>query len=602
MKKLNKILALVIVALLALTSLAALADDPAYDKDVTVTNVDKGDTVKFYKIVEWVGEADGNVKGWKAISPFDTVLTKAKLTEVLVGTPAVEADPENGIEAAAAIPATGITSDLAGELAKAAKTATAKATKTVGDDKIAKLDVTGEGLGEGIYMALITPADADTIYNPVFVSSDYNAGDNTFAATTGASYSDNAAAKKSTVNLDKTATTSEDNWDDKEWTTAAIGDTISFTVDTKIPAYGEVFDNPSFVIKDELEGLKLDAGSVKLTAPTGLTKGTDYTIVEADDGLSYTVNFMASYLKTVSETTAVKVEYTAKVTENSTLAVDWEKNEVSIEFSHNPSDQGDKKVKKDTTQHYKFTIDGLGGTEGSYLHGKKHSEVVKVGRDANGDPINETTEVSEITGTSTWTGPLAEAEFKLYTDAACTTEYHHKNADGTDAGAKVYKSDANGRIQIANLDAGTYYLKESKAPAGYIMDTTAKKIQIVAHTTNKSITEYYTVADDGTVSWFDEAGEGRTAYTYETDILTSYDVIIDGTTTSTFVFTNDGTDTEIEFIDEGTIELPSPFTNTEGVALPSTGGIGTTIFYIVGSILVLGAAILLVTKRRVNDR
>ena len=41
-------------------------------------------------------------------------------------------------------------------------------------------------------------------------------------------------------------------------------------------------------------------------------------------------------------------------------------------------------------------------------------------------------------------------------------------------------------------------------------------------------------------------------------------------------------------------------TNTQGVELPSTGGIGTTIFYIIGAILVLGAGILLVTRRRMN--
>ena len=40
--------------------------------------------------------------------------------------------------------------------------------------------------------------------------------------------------------------------------------------------------------------------------------------------------------------------------------------------------------------------------------------------------------------------------------------------------------------------------------------------------------------------------------------------------------------------------------NQKGTTLPSTGGIGTTIFYIGGSILVLAAAILLITKRRMS--
>jgi LPXTG-motif cell wall-anchored protein len=40
--------------------------------------------------------------------------------------------------------------------------------------------------------------------------------------------------------------------------------------------------------------------------------------------------------------------------------------------------------------------------------------------------------------------------------------------------------------------------------------------------------------------------------------------------------------------------------NNKGAELPSTGGIGTTIFYVIGAILVLGAGILLVTRRRMN--
>ncbi|MBQ8306139.1 MAG: LPXTG cell wall anchor domain-containing protein [Blautia sp.] len=41
--------------------------------------------------------------------------------------------------------------------------------------------------------------------------------------------------------------------------------------------------------------------------------------------------------------------------------------------------------------------------------------------------------------------------------------------------------------------------------------------------------------------------------------------------------------------------------NNKGQELPSTGGMGTTIFYIIGAILVIGAGILLVTRRRMNS-
>ena len=43
-----------------------------------------------------------------------------------------------------------------------------------------------------------------------------------------------------------------------------------------------------------------------------------------------------------------------------------------------------------------------------------------------------------------------------------------------------------------------------------------------------------------------------------------------------------------------------PIVNKQGTELPSTGGIGTTIFYVVGAILVLGAGIVLITRRRMD--
>ena len=51
----------------------------------------------------------------------------------------------------------------------------------------------------------------------------------------------------------------------------------------------------------------------------------------------------------------------------------------------------------------------------------------------------------------------------------------------------------------------------------------------------------------------------------------------------------------------GTV-LGATITNLSGALLPSTGGIGTTIFYVVGGILVIGAGILLVTKKRMSAR
>jgi hypothetical protein len=103
-------------------------------------------------------------------------------------------------------------------------------------------------------------------------------------------------------------------------------------------------------------------------------------------------------------------------------------NTVTTEFSHNPSDVSDHGFKKDTTQHYTFTLDAEGIGSGSNETGKKTSEIVKVGLDEQGKPIKTTTQTSSITSTEKWEGPLAGAKFKLYTDANCTNEYVPKKA------------------------------------------------------------------------------------------------------------------------------------------------------------------------------
>lgn len=53
----------------------------------------------------------------------------------------------------------------------------------------------------------------------------------------------------------------------------------------------------------------------------------------------------------------------------------------------------------------------------------------------------------------------------------------------------------------------------------------------------------------------------------------------------------------LDELDEAAVEV----INNQGTELPSTGGIGTTIFYVIGAILVIGAGVLLVTKRRMGS-
>ena len=67
--------------------------------------------------------------------------------------------------------------------------------------------------------------------------------------------------------------------------------------------------------------------------------------------------------------------------------------------------------------------------------------------------------------------------------------------------------------------------------------------------------------------------------------------------------TNTETSSSVEVAESNLSDLDAdalPIENKKGVELPSTGGIGTTMFYVVGSILVIGAAVVLISKRRMT--
>ena len=587
MKHMKRMMALMLafVLCLSMSGMAAFADEtpaaPSYDYPLTVTDLAKGDTVKFYQVVEWVGEtADkSDVSGWKALAQYSSVLTQDVLKSMLVGDP--KADP--------AVAPTGMTSEIAGKLAKLAGNDGKDATSYSDDGKTA----TYNNAKSGMWMALVTPKDANTVYNPVFVSADYNkeTGHEGTVAVTG-EFAD-GVAKSSTVTLTKTASTTEDGWDDNKPTTTAVGDTVNFTVTTTIPGYGEVYTDPHFVVTDELTALKLNKDSVVVT---GLTQGEDkdYTVEATDSG--YTITFTKKYLQSLKAATSVTINYSAVVTVDAVNAVNEENNDVSIAYSHNPNNQTDYDVKKDTTQHYTFSLDaaGIGKDVTETLKGKKTSEIVKIGKDAAGNPITETRTTSQIGDPEKdyVEGPLNGAVFGLFTDNKGEVPYKDKAGNEVTA-----TSGTDGRMNFTGLDAGTYYLKEISAPDGFVKDSTVHTVVIAAETEKVNVTEWWNGSE-----WVSKKPTSGTAkeVTYETEILKSYSVTIDGKETAKYTFTNnkEPNSTEIQWEEAELIEHPFPFDNTEGTELPSTGGMGTTMFYVVGSVLVIGAAVLLISKRR----
>lgn len=162
---------------------------------------------------------------------------------------------------------------------------------------------------------------------------------------------------------------------------------------------------------------------------------------------------------------------------------------------------------------------------------------------------------------------LEGAEFRLYKEDGNTKKYAKftetetnpsiyklnkmDNWTTNETDATKVKTPANGNIKFEGLDAGTYYLEETTAPTGYNKLSAPIKVEIISTLPTAGGTASYTV----------KYGDNATA-------------------------------------DNGVVRVE----NKTGTTLPSTGGIGTTLFYVVGGGLMVAAIVLLVTKKRMENK
>jgi fimbrial isopeptide formation D2 family protein/LPXTG-motif cell wall-anchored protein len=603
MKNFKKIMALLIAAMMIVGTMNMVGASAVSTRDtqLKVSGFEKGDTVKFYKILSYNANTF-DFGGWVLLAPFDGIVGQEVIIDNSNPSAPVKKTPANKAEAVEMI-INNYSADLLGQLARMTGSATAIDPTTQSDTE-ATYDIDND-TKIGLYMALITAKDPDYVYNPVLVSSDMNdvtgVHNNEWIVTSDATYSDSAAAKKSKVGIKKEDSAGQESYNQDtsslKWRSTRIGETVNYTVTSTIPGYGPVFTDPVFEITDNLKYMKL-FGEPVVTTPAGLTKGTDYTITPdpAKDSTTFTVSFSKTYLKTVTVPTTVVITYEAVVTGDAPLTVNREENEVSVKYNHDPVHQDRFNYEMDETEHYTYTIDAATLFDKGLQGNRSGSEIVKVGLKADKvTPITSEKIYSQVTEDRYWEGALAGATFRLL-DA---NKDPYKGSPYAEGKVKNFDyenivSQADGRFEIPGLDAGTYYLEEVSAPKGYIKDNHVAEIIITPTFTTINRTKW----TDGN-NWVD-APDQTHIYdsTFDVEVLDKYTVTVDGDTT-THVFKNDG-GKEIYWSYDGSTEKPHNFKNIEGVELPSTGGMGTTLFYAIGAILVLGAGILLVSKRRMS--
>ena len=177
-----------------------------------------------------------------------------------------------------------------------------------------------------------------------------------------------------------------------------------------------------------------------------------------------------------------------------------------------------------------------------------------------------------------------------------------KKTDGTNALAGA-KFAFNGLTVVAGDEAGVYIVSAYNPESdelGTEMSTDANgKLYIIGLAEDVTLTGTETVAPDGynkLESTFDMPAQKLDEEVITTSGTRYYDADGNLVAEESSTTTSKTVEKNLSDLDETAITV----VNNAGSELPSTGGIGTTIFYIIGAILVIGAGVVLVTRRRMN--
>ncbi len=359
-----------------------------------------------------------------------------------------------------------------------------------------------------------------------------------------------------------------------------IGDTVAYQLIGTVPEsdYIKYYSTYSYVFNDTLsKGLTYDTDSIKVylatdkssdaswvEIPTTYNNGssvTNYTVATGSatategtyyEGSTLTVSFddILSLVDSsgntidVSQYSYIIVEYTATLNSNAVIGLDGNPNEVYLTYSSNPN----------------VTTDTANTTTDTVIVFTYELDVTKV-------------------DSTTTTTTLEGATFRLYKMSGSDKYYYIGSSSGTSDpwnttanstdGAATFTTIAGGTFSIAGLDDGIYYLEETVAPTGYNLLSNPIEFTISATTANGQ-------------SWTGTASEALTVVSLS---------ISSGTDAASNTTGGDSV---------GVVSMQ--ITNTKGSGLPTTGGMGTTVFYIIGGILILGAAIALVIRNRRKAR
>lgn len=294
-----------------------------------------------------------------------------------------------------------------------------------------------------------------------------------------------------TVNMKSNYPTVVKKVNDKNADDVNIGDTVTYTLTSKVPDMTG-YTSYVFNFKDTLaKGLTFGSitsvkiGDVTINADTDGTKAENtYTLTTKnnEDGTTEIKIEMNKFLASNANKAGqeIKVTYTATLNKDAVTGFDPNTNKATVEYSNKPGTEkkGESEPSIVDVHTFDFTI---------FKYYTTNSE-----------------------GTET-KNPLKGAEFELYkANAEGTAADEQAKINIVDEGNGVYRqataeeakatdftsakivSDADGKVLVKGLDAGTYYLRETKAPEGYnkLLSDIKVEIKPVYDTTTGKLTSY----------------------------------------------------------------------------------------------------------------
>lgn len=543
---------------------------------------------------------------------------------------------------ASAVAVAEVVKDWADGSAKAKAFAKLAEDNKAGDGIVAVAGMTE--LAAGYYLVVDTTAGSPAVYNLALLQLTQKG---TFDIASKVSVPDVEKTVNSGLNCDNpgndhTHTAACYNWAESD--KKPIGGEEEFKIEGSIPESVVDYSYYYYIIKDTLsEGLTLDPTSFNVVFVNGTTEtaatAADYSLKTGDDAGNYSFQLALTDAKAHAGQKVI-VYYKATVNEHALVGVSGNLNTVTVEYSNKPDfeyddgttpdgfpDDTTNTPTADTPEDYTLTyvteisvykVDEAG-------HPLKDAEFTLTGETLHTVLVYKEYYVEDPNGTYyklVATTPNGEDQ---YTTQAPDAEDHMEVSLGATAGYVIDDdSSATGRLTIGDHTYRPYVPETDADKTVYVLvhDNTA----LYANTTTKysKVNTFESQTADGTTysvsAFVDENGfvkfTGLEAGTYtlsETKVPAGYNPLSDieftiswtaptGTITPTSTCTwsvNEGS--AVEYVAEtGTFRITVE--NQKGSTLPETGGIGTQIFYVLGGILLVGAVVLLITKKRMNAK